>query len=454
MTAVFEELGYNLKKGIFINIILAVQFAVFFWQGTMLSTYFLEMRSLDWRADSVPGNYSYYSIGGFSFSSEEDEEYFRSQSSNPDYGLNLANAFDEIYEDPDLHYMAFGPGMMAMPVYYEELLEKFDDKELLASVTSKPFFQSLRETREVCEFKERYQFDEKAMKHFGFQVSQGRLLSEEDFTFKGDETDIPILIGNRLGEGLRVGDTLGANALGYQIRFRIVGILQAGTGVVTDQIFADLDESGENAEPLSLDNALLVPFLKIHESPQSQEELYFISGNYEGIMQDGMIVVDAGTPRREVTDIDKKLSDIFTKNGLYPVTTSGTTYGVGIFKTESQRTMQILLSAGILIGVLSISGICMSVIAKLNRNMHRYGIEIMNGQSIRPVMGAFLIEILLVISVGMAFNIWKFSEQMRWQRKFLWVILGMAALSVLIVSAVFVRRLRKVDIEEIIRSEE
>ena len=105
-------------------------------------------------------------------------------------------------------------------------------------------------------------------------------------------------------------------------------------------------------------------------------------------------------------------------------------------------------------GVLSISGICMSVIAKLNRNMQRYGIEIMNGQSLRPIMGAFLLEILLVIAAGMAFNVWKFSDMMRWNRMFLWVILGMAVLAVLIVSAVFVRKLMKVDIEEIIRSEE
>lgn len=454
MAAVFEELRYNLKKGIFINIILAVQFAVFFWQGTTLSTYFLDMRSSGWGAGSVPGNYSYYSIGGFSFSSEEDEEYFYSQSSNPDYAANLAKAFGEIYENPDLHYMAFGRGMMSMSVYYDELLEKFDDKELLASVASDPFFRSSMDGREFCEFANGYQFDQKSMEHFEFQVSQGRLLNEEDFVFTWDEQEIPVLIGSGLGKELRVGDTLEADVLGYQTRLKIAGILQEGTSVVTDQIFSALDESGENPEPLSLDDALLVPYLEIQGSPQTEEELYFAMGNYEGSMQDGLIVVDAGTPSREVTDIDKKLTEIFTKNGLYPVTTLGTTYGVNIFKTESQRTMQILLGAGLLIGVLSMSGICMSVTAKLNRNMHRYGIEIMMGQSIRPIMGAFIIEILLVIAAGMAFNIWKFSEQMRWQREFLWAILGMAFLSALIVSAVFARRLRKVDIEEIIRSEE
>ena len=69
-------------------------------------------------------------------------------------------------------------------------------------------------------------------------------------------------------------------------------------------------------------------------------------------------------------------------------------------------------------------------------------------------MVAFLLEILLVIAAGMAFNVWKFSDMMQWNRMFLWVILGMALLAVLIVSAVFARKLMKVDIEEIIRSEE
>ena len=69
-------------------------------------------------------------------------------------------------------------------------------------------------------------------------------------------------------------------------------------------------------------------------------------------------------------------------------------------------------------------------------------------------MVAFLLEILLVIAAGMAFNVWKFSDMMQWNLMFLWVILGMALLAVLIVSAVFARKLMKVDIEEIIRGEE
>ena len=78
----------------------------------------------------------------------------------------------------------------------------------------------------------------------------------------------------------------------------------------------------------------------------------------------------------------------------------------------------------------------------------------MNGQSPGPIMGAFLTEIFLVIAAAMIFNIWKYADLMRWNLMFLWMILGMAFLSVLIVAAVFTWKLRKVDIEEIIRNGE
>ena len=59
--------------------------------------------------------------------------------------------------------------------------------------------------------------------------------------------------------------------------------------------------------------------------------------------------------------------------------------------------MRIFLAAGIVMAVLAISGICMSMIVKLNRNLHRYGIEIMNGQSVYTILTAFLLEMILVM---------------------------------------------------------
>lgn len=149
-----------------------------------------------------------------------------------------------------------------------------------------------------------------------------------------DETEIPVLAGSEFAAVLDVDDTLETHISGYRTRFRVVGILKEGTSVLTDQIFSTGEEGGLVQ---TLDNAFLVPYLEIRGTPRTEEEAVFIQCNYEGNMQDGMIVVDADTPRSEVSGIEKKLCEIFTKYGLYPVTTVGGTYGMDIFNDRVQE---------------------------------------------------------------------------------------------------------------------
>ena len=122
------------------------------------------------------------------------------------------------------------------------------------------------------------------------------------------------------------------------------------------------------------DYSIVYPFFYINYVPQTEAEQTFAEFNYESALQ-GTIVVDADAPRSEVNEAAKRVNNIFVKNGLYPITAIGGSYGVDIFKMESEQTMQILLGASAIMGVLSIFGICMNVTAKLNRNLHRYGIE-------------------------------------------------------------------------------
>ena len=142
------------------------------------------------------------------------------------------------------------------------------------------------------------------------------------------------------------------------------------------------------------------------------------------------------------------------KNGLNPKIPADTSYGVFLFQEESEQTMRIFLAAGIVTAVLAISGICMSMIVKLNRNLHRYGIEMMNGQSVHVILAAFLLEMVLVMGAGLLLNIWQFMKLIHSNLMFLTVLLLMAGAAALIVSLVFIRKLRKVDIEEIIRRQE
>ena len=198
---------------------------------------------------------------------------------------------------------------------------------------------------------------------------------------------------------------------------------------------------------------MIVPYLYIQDIPENEDQEFFTSSNYEEGLQ-GMVVLDAEAPRSELLRIEKKICGVFLQNGLYPITTSASPYGVLLFKTESQKTMQILVGASVLMGVMSISGICISVTAKLNRNLQRYGIEMMNGQSTGTILAAFLLEILLIIAAAMGLAVWQFMDMIRYNLVFLWMILGFGLLAAAVTSLIFIRKLRTVDIEEIIRREE
>ena len=78
----------------------------------------------------------------------------------------------------------------------------------------------------------------------------------------------------------------------------------------------------------------------------------------------------------------------------------------------------------------------------------------MNGQSTGTILAAFLLEILLIIAAAMGLAAWQFMDMIRYNLVFLWMILGFGLLAAAVTSLIFIRKLRTVDIEEIIRREE
>lgn len=457
MRNIFDELKYNIRKNSVVNLILIVQFVIFFWQSTMISSYFLDMPTT-FASNNLQKDAAYYSL--FYYGNANDINFIDKMSMDPDYIENLDKTYREIHENPENHYMVIRN--VDLKLDYSELSQMFTDEELLDfcanSLYSGYYDSSEIKLEEVMplynigEIQHAFEnqikrIDYAAMNHFNLQVSEGRLLNEEDFIFRRGQKEIPVLLGSALAEGYHVGDVLQGYLFTDTFELRVVGILEENTAIATDQI---LETDGQ---PYLLDYGGVIPYFYIEDKPETDEERIFAQNNYEeGLM--GTIAVDLNTPRTEVNKIAKRISGTFVKNGLFPVNATGTSYGVTMFQHESEQTMKVFLGASMIMGILGISGICMSVITKLNRNLHRYGIEIMNGQSVYSIMWAFLLEITLTIGAAMLFTIWKFMDLIMGNVLFLIVILILAFISVFIVSLVFIRKLFKVDIEKIVRSEE
>ena len=460
MRNVWEELKHNLSGSVLVTLVLIAQFAVFFWQGTLIASYFADT-STESLSLSVQGDYAYYQLS-YSINNEEEEEALWGQHSDPNFVSNAAETYRKVHEDPGLHFMAFNGA--SLKVNFDEMQENFSHQELLDfySYSGYPMYYEMKADTTPVETvitpvqngewtrgfaPQIYRLDQAAAEHFQLRVSEGRMLEEQDYQFRWDQGSIPILVGSAYASGFEPGDRIGADLYGIPYQFQVIGILEENTGIITDKYFSEM------GVPLSLDHAMVVPYLYIQDIPENEDQEFFTSVNYEEGLQ-GMVVLDAETPRSELLRIEKKICGVFLQNGLYPITTSASPYGMLLFKTESQKTMQILVGAGVLMGVMSISGICISVTAKLNRNLHRYGIEMMNGQSTGTILAAFLLEILLIIAAAMGLAVWQFLDMIRYNLVFLWMILGFGLLAAAVTSLIFIQKLRTVDIEEIIRREE
>lgn len=459
MKNIVEELWHNLKSGVFVNLILIVLFTLFFWQGTAISSYFVDIpmgSSGSRQADGLYYQLSYHYMGD---NSREDFNATLQQLDDPD----SISALDRIYRDlhEKLGNKYFNINSTDLKLDYGELSQRFEDSELLdfLSQSEYPGYYDQSET-ELMDVMATYaigniasvfsgqglRMDENAMERFGLKASEGSLFRKEDFVFQKGQEEIPVLLGNAFSGKYHPGETLNGYLFG-DFQLRIVGILEENTTVLTDTV-----RNYETNGPKQLDHSVIAPYFYMG-APETEEEQTFAINNYqEGI--NGTIVLPLDASRSEINRTAKQVSSIFNQNGLQPQMISGTSYGVVLFQQESEQTMRIFLGASAVMAVLAVSGICMSMIAKLNRNLQRYGIEMMNGQSTGTILAAFLLEMALVIGAGLLLTVWQFMPQIRNHMGFFLVTLALAGFSAAVVSLVFIRKLRAVDIEEIIRREE
>lgn len=458
MKNVLSELWHNIKNGAPVNFILIAQLVLFFWMSTVISSYFLDMPTFFY-SNNLQENAAYYSLF---FMPSDDEEYgeWMNVSRDPEYVSNLDKTYREIQEKLGEHYIAVKNADLKLD--YEELSQVFSDEELLDFYTSSrypgyydPSQVSLEEIMPMYIIGgigrvfagHNSRINQSVISHFDFQTKEGRLFDDDDFVFHKGQKEIPVLLGNAFNGKYRPGDILHGYLYTDMFDLKVIGILEENTVIATDQI---LETDGR---PNTLDYSVVFPYFFINDIPETEAEKTFAMINYEEALM-GTVTTDLATPRSEINSIGKRINGIFVKNGLFPISMIGSSYGVQLFKQESEQMMQIFLVASIIMGIMGISGICMSIITKINSNLRRYAIEIMNGQSILTLTAAFLSEVVLIVGASMAITIWMFFKLIVGRLLFLAVIVALSVASMLIVALIVIRKLLKIDIEEIIRSEE
>lgn len=135
---------------------------------------------------------------------------------------------------------------------------------------------------------------------------------------------------------------------------------------------------------------------------------------------------------------------------------SNMSFGMAILHTESATVIFILkiLSAAMIFFTL----FCLfaNFINKINRNLRTYAIHIMNGGSVPYIAIPMIIEMIVLLLPALLFNYGAFRERMDEFGTYtpILFVCAMAATVVLLMSCFLVVRLKKVDIESLMRRRE
>ena len=257
-----------------------------------------------------------------------------------------------------------------------------------------------------------------------------------------------MLLGDAYRPYFSVGDRFEVDFIYIKLPVEVIGFLAPHSDLVSDQFLP------VNGHPVSLDYDMVYPLFDRIERPlDTWEEREFAIMNFEGFLE-GELVTDAATPRSQVTQIERDVGDLYLGNGLFPMHLDGSPRGIYIFQMETQQTVAVMTAMMAIVLGFTLLCIFLCLAAKIQRNLKRYATQLMLGQSISAIWGAYLLEILLVCALALGGTALIFSQEIRYIPNYLWMMLGLYGAVALLSSLAILWRLRGLEIENLIRRAE
>lgn len=296
-----------------------------------------------------------------------------------------------------------------------------------------------------------FELDAQAMETFGITVEHGRMFTQEDYILHQRAQEVPVLLGSAYEGIYQLGDTmmLGRDNLFQTFSAKVVGFLRHGSSV---QYYSTAREKTETAV---LNASIVMPVFEIDFVAQQQDDaafvsMYGLSSYYNG----GAVVVPPDTPRTEFSRLQREVNDIFVRNGLSPMVFGSPSYGFLYFQNESNAAMNLILGMYWLMIAVSLVFVCLFFLAKANKNMSRYAIQMLNGWSLGDIAGVFLMELILLLLVPAGIAAVLFWKQIAANPMYLLLPIGIAVLLCMIIAACVVKKLQSMELETLIRGTE
>lgn len=294
-----------------------------------------------------------------------------------------------------------------------------------------------------------FQLDQNAVDHFDVKVQDGRLFKPQEYILSSFSDEIPLLMGYNYIGRYDLNEVLKISFSSFVFNARVVGFLEKGNTVDFLGTFAS-----ETATS-TLDNSIISPSFKL-DFKSYEINLDFFTGlyNMEKLYHGSGVIIPTDTTPKELLSYQTQVKDICLNNGVSPLLFAEPTLGFLYFIKETDSTVKLLMGISIVMVLLDLLILYLFFISKISRNMRRYAILVMNGCSIKSIILACVLEAMFLVFLPVCIISIIYLRQIAGNLMYILLILCVAAVLIAIISGFICLKIRKLNIESLIRGAE
>ena len=424
MRRVIKEVIWNFKQSFISNIILIFQLSICFWLICMICNSFFDMGFKEYYKEYIKDGKIYYQL---SFSSPP---LINSDARSLE---NAKEFINELRNQDDFIYTKYNAEQNVIINRDEMEKRGVEDKDINQFIYSESYDFSLINLAS-------YQMDRLGFEYFNFKMYDGRRFSEDDYILESESDKLPIILGYNYKDIFNIGEKIKYIYAGKEMEGEVIGILEKDSTIFNDNIYS-----------MPLDNRIILPLADFKYIAKDGEEQFNQSIVYSDMLSANIIA----SINSSNIDITRNIYDICNRYDFmkYDPSITASTNGLDMFKGESEQAVKIMFIMLVVMTTFCIFTFIMNMHNKIEKNMRRYLIQILQGASIKHIMVTYLLEVFIVILLSLGISGYLLRKEITISYTFLLLLSSVAFIVAIITSATIAYRIKNLNSDKLLRRE-
>ncbi|MGG7159416.1 hypothetical protein [Clostridium baratii] len=424
MRRIIKEVIWNFKQSFISNIILIFQLSICFWLICMICNSFFDMGFKEYYKEYIKDGKIYYQL---SFSSPP---LINSDARSLE---NAKEFINELRNQDDFIYTKYNAEQNVIINRDEMEKRGVEDKDINQFIYSESYdFSSINLAS--------YQMDRLGFEYFNFKMYDGRSFSDDDYILESELDKLPIILGYNYKDIFNIGEKIKYIYAGKVMEGEVIGILEKNSAIFND-----------NKYSMPLDNRIILPLADFKYIAKDGEEQFNQSIVYSDMLSANIIA----SINSSNIDITRKIYDLCNRYDFmkYDPSITASTNGLDMFKGESEQAVKIMFIMLVVMTTFCIFTFIMNMHNKIEKNMRRYLIQILQGASIKHIMVTYLLETFIVILLSLGISGYLLRKEITISYTFLLLLSALAFIVAIITSATIAYRIKNLDSDKLLRRE-